>query len=47
MATNKEKIMIYLDKETKKKFRNRAEKENRSMSNYIEMLIKKECEKEK
>ena len=38
--TDKKKIMIYVDEELKKKIEQEAEKENRSMSNYIINIIK-------
>lgn len=42
MPTNKEKIMIYLDKKTKTKFQYLCKQEERSMVNYITRLIDKE-----
>ena len=42
MATTKEKVMIYIDKETKDKVAMYAKDETRSISNYIVRLIEKD-----
>lgn len=40
-----ERLQLRIDADTKEKIRIAAEKENRTISNYIEVLIKKELEK--
>ena len=40
MATDKEKIQAYLDKSVKKKLAIEAKKAGRSISNFVEQLIK-------
>lgn len=42
MPTDKEKIMIYIDKTTKDKLQKISREDGRSMSNYITRLIKKD-----
>jgi predicted HicB family RNase H-like nuclease len=39
VATSKAKLMIYLDPEYKKELEKLAEKDGRSMSNFVERLI--------
>lgn len=45
MATNKEKIMIYIEKVDKNKLEYLCKNDNRSMSNYINKLIQKDIMK--
>lgn len=40
-----EHLQIRIDAETKEQLKAAANKENRTVSNYIEMLIKKELDK--
>lgn len=42
MPTDKEKIMIYIDKTTKDKSQIISKEDGRSMSNYITRLIEKD-----
>lgn len=44
MATNKPQVKAYIDNNTYEKFKIIAEKERRSISNLIEILILKEIE---
>lgn len=44
MPTNKPQIKAYIDQTTYEKFKTLANKEHRSTSNYIEMLVLKEIE---
>ena len=41
MATDKAKIMTYCDKVVKTKIEQLAENQNRSLSNFVELLLKK------
>lgn len=45
MATNKPQIKAYIEQTTYEKFKALANKEHRSTSNYIEMLVMNEIEK--
>lgn len=49
MAVSKDKVKVatYIHKDLKKKLEESAESENRSLSNYIEMLIKKDLKEKK
>jgi hypothetical protein len=44
MPSNKPQLKAYVDATTYEKFKTLANKEHRSTSNYIEMLISKEIE---
>lgn len=44
MGTDKAKLMVYLEAETKEALGQLAELDGRSMSNFVEMLIKREIE---
>jgi len=47
MAVSKDKVKVatYIHRDLKKRLEEAAELENRSLSNYIEMLIRKDVEK--
>lgn len=45
MPTTKEKVMIYIDKETKNKVAEYAKEETRSISNYIVRLIEQDIKR--
>lgn len=45
MPSNKPQLKAYVDTITYEKFRTLAEKEHRSTSNYIEILVTREIEK--
>lgn len=42
MSTKKDRIMTYVENETKEKITKIAKENNRSVSNYLNLLIKKE-----
>lgn len=45
MPTNKPQLKTYVDTTTYEKFKIIADKENRSISNFLELLILKEIER--
>lgn len=40
VATDKEKLMVYIDKDVKEGLRQLADLDGRSMSNFVEQMIK-------
>lgn len=47
VATDKEKLMVYIDKDVKEGLRQLAEMDGRSMSNFVEQMIKSAVESAK
>jgi predicted HicB family RNase H-like nuclease len=47
VATDKEKLMVYIDKDVKEGLRQLAEMDGRSMSNFVEQMIKNAVESAK
>lgn len=45
MATDKKRVSVYVNEDLKEKIEKLATLEGRSVSNYIEQLLKKEAEK--